>query len=92
MPVLANVAYSDLVPDWICEVVSPTSGRLDRVHKMPVYAREGVGHIWLVDPLQRTLEVYCLEGQRWVLLSTHGDVETVRVEPFAALEIDLSRW
>ncbi len=92
MPVLENVAYSELAPDWVCEVVSPTSGRLDRVRKMPVYAREGVGHIWLVDPLQRTLEVYRLEGQRWMVVSTHGGEESIRAEPFAALELDMSRW
>lgn len=92
MPVLENVAYSDFAPDWVCEVVSPSTGRLDRVGKMPVYARERVGYIWLVDPLQRTLEVYRLEGQRWVLLSAHGDTEAVRAEPFEAIELDLSRW
>jgi Uma2 family endonuclease len=92
MPALENVAYSDLAPDWVCEVVSPSTGRLDRVGKMPVYARERVEHIWLVDPLQRTLEVYRLEGQRWVLLSSHGDVEAVCAEPFEAIELDLSRW
>ncbi|MGE0820645.1 MAG: Uma2 family endonuclease [Candidatus Binatia bacterium] len=92
MPVLENVPYGEIVPDWVCEVVSPTTARNDRVRKMPVYAREGVGHAWLVDPLHRTLEIYCLEGQRWVLLSSHGDIETVRAEPFAAIQIDLRRW
>jgi len=92
MPILENVAYCELAPDWVCEVVSPATGRLDRVRKMPVYARERVGHIWLVDPLQRTLEVYHLEGQRWVLLGTHGDTDNVHAEPFEAIEIDLSRW
>jgi hypothetical protein len=46
----------------------------------------------LVDPLQRTLEVYRLEGQRWMVVSTHGGEESIRVEPFAALELDMSRW
>ncbi len=92
MPVLENVPYSELVPDWVCEIVSPTTVRLDRVRKMPIYAREGVNHLWLVDPLMRTLEVYRLEGQRWVVVSTHGDAESVRAEPFEAVEIDISRW
>lgn len=92
MPVLENVAYSELAPDWVCEVVSPSSARVDRVRKIPVYAREQVRHIWLVDPLQRTLEVYRLEGQRWVVVSAHGDAEMVRVEPFEGLELDIGRW
>ncbi len=85
-------AYFDLAPDWLCEVVSPTTGRLDRVRKMPVYAREGVRHLWLVDPITRTLEVYRLDGRRWVVASTHGGAEVVRAEPFAELEIDINRW
>lgn len=92
MPVLENVAYSEQAPDWVCEVVSPTTARLDRVRKMPIYAREQVSHLWLVDPLMRTLEVYRLEGQRWVVVSTHGGAEGVRAEPFEALELDMSRW
>ena len=92
LPVLPNVAYAELAPDWVCEVVSPSTARVDRVRKVPVYAREGVSHLWLVDPLQQTLEVFRLEEQRWVLVSTHGGAESVRAEPFAALELDMSRW
>jgi len=92
MPMLQNVPFFTQAPDWVCEVVSPSTGRLDRVRKMPAYAREQVGHLWLVDPLQRTLEVYQLEGQRWVLLGTHGDTDSVHAEPFAAIEIELNRW
>jgi Uma2 family endonuclease len=92
MPVLPNVTYFELAPDWVCEVVSPSTARVDRVRKVPIYAREGVSHLWLVDPLQQTLEVFQLEGRRWVLISTHGGAETVRAEPFAALELDMCRW
>ena len=92
MPVLEDVPYSELAPDWVCEVVSPSTGRNDRVLKMPIYAREQVGHLWLVDLGLRTLEVYGLEAPRWVVLSTHGGNETVRAEPFEAIEMDLGRW
>jgi Uma2 family endonuclease len=92
MPALGNIPYSEQAPDWVCEVVSPTTGRIDRIRKMRVYARECVGHVWLVDPLQRTLEIYRLEGQHWVVVGTHEEAEMVRAEPFAALELDLSRW
>ena len=92
MPALEDVPYSELAPDWVCEVVSPRTGRSDRVLKMPVYAREQVGHLWLVDPSLRTLEVYRLEAQRWVVASTHGGSGTIRAEPFAAVELNLGRW
>jgi Uma2 family endonuclease len=92
MPVLENVPYCELAPDWVCEVVSPTTARLDRVRKMPICARERVSHLWLVDPLARTLEVYRLEGQQWVVVSTHDGTEGVRAEPFEAIELDISRW
>ena len=81
-----------LVPDWCCEVLSPSTARHDRLQKMRIYAREGVRHLWLVDPLARTLEVFRLEGERWLLLATHADDERVRAEPFEALELEIARW
>lgn len=92
LPVLENVPYSTLAPDWVCEIVSPSSVRDDRVRKMPVYAREGVRHLWLVDPLSRTVEVYRLEGQHWVLVRSYADNDTMLAEPFEAIGIDISRW
>ena len=92
MPVLGNVAYFDQAPDWACEVVSPTTAGADRVRKMRIYARESVGHLWLVEPLARTLEVYRLENGRWVVASTHGGSERVRAEPFEAVELEITRW
>ena len=92
VPVLPNVAYFEVAPDWVCEVVSPSTARVDRVRKVPAYAREGVRHLWLIDPLQQLLDVYRLEGRYWILVVTHGGAETVRAEPFEALELDMSRW
>lgn len=89
MPAISAAAYFTLAPDWVCEVVSPSTARLDRVKKLPVYAREGVRHVWLVDPLARTLEVLRLEGQRWLVLSVHAEGEGVRAEPFDAIELEL---
>lgn len=60
------------------------------MRKMPKYAANQIRHLWLVDPLQRTLDVYQLEGSRWLLLATHGGGEKVRAEPFDAIEIDLA--
>lgn len=92
MAAVPNVPFFELAPDWVCEVVSPSTGRLDRVRKMPVYAREGVEFVWLVDPLARTLEVFRLEAGRWTLHSTHGGPDLVRADPFSEIEIDVSRW
>jgi Uma2 family endonuclease len=89
---LPNVAFFDVAPDWACEVVSPTTAGADRVRKMRIYARESVGHLWLVEPLARTLEIYRLENGRWVVASTHGGSERVRAEPFEAVELELTRW
>lgn len=82
--------YWSIVPDWICEVVSPSTGRLDRIRKLPRYATHGVGHAWIVDPLHQSLEVYRLEHGRWSLVATHGGDEVVRAEPFEAIELPLS--
>ena len=92
LPRIPNAPALALPPDWVCEVVSPRTGAIDRGRKMRVYAREGVGHLWLVDPAPRTLEVYRLEGGRWVVAAMHGGSEAVRAEPFQAVELDLRRW
>ncbi len=91
MPEVPDEAWCDIAPDWVCEVVSPSTGRLDRVRKMPKYAVQGVLHLWLVDPGVRTLEGYRLEQRRWSLIATHGDddVSLIRAEPFDAIELDL---
>jgi Uma2 family endonuclease len=78
-----------LLPDWICEVLSPTTARSDRTEKMPLYAKHGVGHLWIVDPAMETLEVYRREGALWVVSSTHGGADVVSPEPFDAAPLDL---
>ena len=92
MPAVPDVAAFELSPDWACEVVSPSTGALDRGRKMQVYAREHVGHLWLVDPIHRTLEVFRLEDGRWVVVDTHAGAGPVHAEPFAAVGIDMGRW
>ena len=90
MPRLPDEAFFSLAPDWVCEVLSPSTDRIDRVKKRPIYAREGVSHLWLVIPASRTLEVSRLEGGRWVLLATYAEDEVVRAEPFEAIELELA--
>jgi Uma2 family endonuclease len=92
MPTFPNAPFFTLAPDWVCEVVSPSTGRVDRTRKMGIYAREGVAHLWFVDPLARTLEIYRLDGGRWSILRTHAGSDPVRAEPFESCEIHPARW
>jgi Uma2 family endonuclease len=93
MPELPDVVGVELAPDWLCEVLSPSTEALDRARKMAVYAREGVKHLWLVDPRPQTLEVYRLENGRWLLLGTHTGNLEVHAEPFDARPLKLaSLW
>jgi Uma2 family endonuclease len=92
LPVLENVPFFTLAPDWVCEIVSPSTGRIDRSRKMRHYAADGVANLWLVDPLAQTLEVYRLEARHWVVTATFGGSEVVRAEPFDAIELQLGRW
>ncbi len=93
MPGLPDTAWFELAPDWVCEILSPATARTDRVLKMPIYAHEGVRHLWLVDPDLKTLEVYELDNGRWTLLATLKDDDPVRQSPFDATEFPLdSLW
>ena len=90
LPVLPEEAYFSLTPDWVCEVISPSTAAMDRVKKLAIYAREHVAHVWLVDPNARTLELFRLEGGRWTILATWSGLATVRAQPFDAIDLDLS--
>jgi len=92
MPSCPKTAAITMPPDWACEVVSPSTGALDRARKMPVYAREHVGHLWIVDPVVRTLEVYRLDNGRWVVAAAYGGSEAVRAEPFETVAVGMARW
>lgn len=89
MPTLPDAAWFELAPDWVCEILSPGTARLDRVQKMPLYAQAGVTHLWLVDPVLRTLESYERNGEHWVLLHTWADQDDVRAAPFDAVPLEL---
>lgn len=82
-------AFYDVAPDWVCEVLSPRTEASDRIKKMNIYRREGVGHMWLLHPIARTLEIYRLGGSHYILLDTFGEDQVVRAEPFDAIEIPL---
>jgi Uma2 family endonuclease len=84
--------YLALAPDWVCEVLSPSTANVDRTLKRAIYAREGVEYVWLMDPLAYTLEVFRLQEGRWVERgSWSGDVR-IRAEPFHAIELHLGAF
>jgi Uma2 family endonuclease len=85
-----DAAFVRLAPDWLCEVISPSTQAFDRGDKMDVYAREQVRHAWLLDPLAKLLEVWRLEGDKWLRLGTFRENSLVRAEPFEAIELDLA--
>lgn len=90
LAVIPDAAFFTLAPDWICEVLSPSTERFDRAEKMPLYARWGVGHAWLVHPRRRTLEAFRLHEGKWLAIGVYKDADTARIEPFDAIELDLS--
>jgi Uma2 family endonuclease len=91
LPVMTNEEpYFTLAPDWVCEVLSPSTAKLDRAEKLPIYARAEVKYAWLIDPLEHTLEVRRLDGDKWTILEFFQDDAKVRAEPFDAIELDLS--
>ncbi len=77
-------------PDWVCEILSPGTRRLDRMEKMPIYADYQVSHLWLVDPIDKTLEVFRLKDEEWVVAGLFVDDAKVRALPFTEIEISLS--
>ena len=89
MPDYPETAYVTLPPDWVCEVLSVSTRRLDLQEKRPVYAREGVGHLWLVDPADRTLDGFELHDGQWLLIATAKDDDPVSIRPFDAITFSL---
>ncbi|HVG61937.1 MAG TPA: Uma2 family endonuclease [Hyalangium sp.] len=89
MPQIPDVASFTLAPDWICEVLSPSTAKLDLVRKLPRYARAAVEYAWVIDPVNQTLEVFHQERERWVLVAAFVGDDRVRAEPFDAVELEL---
>ncbi len=90
MPDYPDTAYVALAPDWVCEVLSPGTRRLDLHEKRPVYAREGVSYLWFVDPTDRTLEAFELHDSKWLLIASAKDDEPVNIRPFDAITFSLA--
>jgi Uma2 family endonuclease len=92
MPVVPDVPYVELAPDWVCEVISPSTAAFDRGRKMTAYAAQGVEYLWLLDPVHRTLETYRRADERWLHLRSFANDEPVRAVPFDAVELSMTPW
>ena len=79
----------EVVPDWVCEVLSPSTESKDRKVKMPIYAKFGVAYAWLLDPLAHTLEAYALDGGAWREIGRFAGAASASVAPFEAVTINL---
>ena len=90
IPVLPTGAYCTLAPDWVCEVLSPSTRKFDLGSKRGIYAREGVGYLWLVDPNVQSLEAFELHGTEWVLIGQLFDDASVSLPPFEAVSFNLA--
>jgi Uma2 family endonuclease len=86
---LPETTYFEISPDWLCEVLSPSTAKIDRTDKLAIYAEFGVGHCWYVDPDARTLEVFALDGGAWRLEMTFKDSDRVSAPPFEVHEFAL---
>jgi len=89
LPTLPETAWFELPPDWICEVLSPSTARIDRVEKLPIYAGAGIPHVWLIDPDLRTLEAFENKDGRWLLLAACENDNPVQLPPFDAISFPL---
>ncbi|MDX2155795.1 MAG: Uma2 family endonuclease [Hyphomicrobiaceae bacterium] len=84
LPRLPETAFIETAPDWVCEVLSPATQRVDRTDKLAIYAAFEVGHCWYVDPVARTLEVFARQGRQWLIAATFKDADPVTAPPFEA--------
>ncbi|HVR43638.1 MAG TPA: Uma2 family endonuclease [Thermoanaerobaculia bacterium] len=90
LPTLPEGSGVEIAPDWLCEVLSPSTERFDRLRKLPRYAAAGVAHLWLVDPSARRLEVFGRLEREWILLERYAGEATVSAPPFEDVPIDLT--
>ena len=90
MPEIPDAPFFTLAPDWVCEVLSPSTEQIDRADKIPIYAASAVAHAWLLAPNVRTLEVLELDGRTYRIIATHKNDEQVRARPFDAISLELA--
>ncbi|WP_223274943.1 Uma2 family endonuclease [Tateyamaria sp. syn59] len=89
MPTIPDTAWFDIVPDWVCEIHSPSTRKVDQIDKSEIYATFGVKHMWFVDPDERTLIAYENNDGAWTTIATLRDDDPVCVAPFDAITFKL---
>ena len=82
----------EVVPDWVCEILSPSTAARDRVQKRHLYARTGVRYYWLIDPDARVLEALELKDGVWIENGVYDETHTARIVPFDAIELAVTRF
>lgn len=87
MPV--DKAYFELAPDWVCEVLSPSTASLDRGDKLKVWRAHDVSHVWFVDPEARTHEILEKDERGYRVFEVFSGDAKVRAVPFDAIELEL---
>jgi Uma2 family endonuclease len=90
LPTLPDEVGIAVAPDWVCEVLSPSTRTYDLTEKRDIYREQGVGWLWFVDPLSKTLEAFALRDGSWVLIAALHDDAEVAVAPFEAAPFALS--
>jgi len=90
MPAVPRDHRFEIVPDWVCEILSPATASRDRRIKMPLYAHYGVAYAWLIDPEERTLEAYALQDGDWQAIGRFAGHDQAAIDPFAAVTIELA--
>lgn len=93
MPTLPETAFFELPRDWVCEVISPSSNRRDRIQKARIYLECSVEWLWFIDPLAQIVEALHAETGRWVVVGGwEGEDAQAHIPPFDAVALDLGRW
>jgi Uma2 family endonuclease len=90
LPRLPEAGYVDIAPDWVFEILSPSTEAIDRGTKRRLYAAYGVSHFWYLHPVERYLEVFTLRDGQWVHLDTFDDAIELRASPFDAVTFRLA--
>ena len=91
LPAIPDAAFMTLAPDWVCEMLSPSTEHIDRNRKMRIYTRERVRHVWLMDPIQRTVEVFARHARFLGCVGTFYGDDVPKVVPFDEIALDLPR-
>jgi len=91
MPDVPETAHITIRPDWVCEIISPSSERLDRHDKFAMYANFGIPYYWIVDHRNRLVEAYALEQGRWVAIGVGSNDDAISFAPFDTIGLELGR-